>query len=117
MPFLQLTLPIGSADPAPFEDALLAWEMNGEPLPHAHGGGISGAGKGNGSTARPHRSRQLALHSEPCTSRTRVEPARWCKPSMFWVTTVTSSNSVSSSAIARCPAFGSTDCIFCRRIS
>jgi ribosomal protein L11 methyltransferase len=24
MPFLQLTLPIGSADPAPFEDALLA---------------------------------------------------------------------------------------------
>ncbi|NJO33808.1 MAG: hypothetical protein HC869_12325 [Rhodospirillales bacterium] len=24
MPFLQLILPIGSADPAPFEDALLA---------------------------------------------------------------------------------------------
>ena len=24
MPFLQLTLPVGSADPTPFEDALLA---------------------------------------------------------------------------------------------
>ncbi len=50
---------------------------------------------------------QRKLCMVPCSSMTCEEPARWCSPSMFCVTTTTFGSSFSSSAMARCPALGS----------
>ena len=56
---------------------------------------------------RPRQRRQTRRRIEPCTSTTSRLPPRSCSVSMFCVTTACTSPRRSSSASARCAAFGS----------
>lgn len=59
---------------------------------------------------------QRALASSPCMQIGRL-PARWCKPSTFWVTRVTRPGQAASSRVmAWCAAFGSTARAAARRM-
>mmetsp|Transcript_93759 Transcript_93759/g.261021 ORF Transcript_93759/g.261021 Transcript_93759/m.261021 type:complete len:385 (+) Transcript_93759:196-1350(+) len=63
------------------------------------------------TSAAGHLARQrmhTARVSLPCSSTTRLLPAALCRPSTFCVTTPSKSPWASSSASARCPAFGLT---------
>ena len=49
---------------------------------------------------------QWLRSTEPCSSYTRLEPAAWCSPSMFWVTTASSLPSCSHWASLMWAALG-----------
>jgi hypothetical protein len=51
----------------------------------------------------------------PCSSTTSREPARWCRLSMFCVTSVKRAKRCCSAASAACPGFGCTPAMRARR--
>ncbi len=85
--------------------------------PHAaQRGGSSGNGAVRSSRSRPQPV-QRTRQSEPCSSTTPREPAPWCSPSTFCVTSVKLGKRSCHAASTSCAGLGRTRATFVRRWS